>query len=197
VAGWKRFVAGEFMVERFLKKGAIFIAGQEPPNVYLVLGLHSSIEEILPPYGAPYYVKAVLLPFRGRIIYDGLLEPYSLFFGSGIRGSLRETYLRAKQRGEIIETLSAPVRAGTAAPARPTGAASDLGPALDEIVSAAEKLKASNAPVASAALAVLRAGALLARDAATDPLDLTALWEHEEKVRRALIRLEKTLNRAG
>jgi hypothetical protein len=109
VESWKRFVAGEFMVERFLKKGAIFIGSHDPPSVYLVLGLHSSIEEILPPYGAPYYVKAVLLPFRGRIIYDGLLEPYSLFFGSGIRGSLRESYLRAKQRGEIIETLTAPV----------------------------------------------------------------------------------------
>jgi hypothetical protein len=197
VESWQRFIAGEFMVERFLKKGAIFIGSHDPPNVYLVLGLHSSIEEILPAYGAPYYAKTVLLPFRERIIYDGLLESYSVIFGSGIRSSLREAYLRAKQRGEIIENLTAPVRAGTEAPARPTGAAPDLGPALDEIVSAAEKLKVSNAPVASAALAVLRASALLAREAARDPGDLAALWECEEKTRRALIRLEKTLNRAG
>ena len=86
---------------------------------------------------------------------------------------------------------------GATASARPTGAAPDLGPALDEIVSAAEKLKVSNAPVASAALAVLRASAQLAREAARDPGDLAALWECEEKARRALIRLEKTLDRAG
>jgi hypothetical protein len=48
-----------------------------------------------------------------------------------------------------------------------------------------------------AALAVLRASALLAREAARAPGDLAALWECEEKTRRALIRLEKTLDRAG
>jgi hypothetical protein len=51
--------------------------------------------------------------------------------------------------------------------------------------------------VASAALAVLRASAQLAREAAHAPGDLSTLWECEEKTRRALIRLEKTLNRAG
>jgi hypothetical protein len=44
---------------------------------------------------------------------------------------------------------------------------------------------------------VLRASAQLAREAARAPGDLAALWECEEKARRALIRLEKRLDRAG
>jgi hypothetical protein len=201
VRGWKRFVSGDFVIERLLKKGAVFIGAHDPPNVYLVLGLHSAIEEIFPSYGAPYLVKAMLLPFRGRIVYDGLLESYQIIIGPGIKSSLREDYLRARQRGEIIEALSLPgdlpALDRQEAPGRGAGAKSDVGPALDEIVAAVEKLKATHSPVSSAALALLRASAHLAREAARDPQDLNALWEHEEKTRRALIRLEKTLNRAG
>ena len=202
VESWKRFVAGEFFIERFLKKGAIFVGGREPPNIYLVVALLQGFEEVLPPYGAPYYVRAVLLPFRDQIIYDGLLEPYSIFFGSGIRGSLREDYLRAKQRGEIITSLlpaggPRPGEEPAGVPAGPTRMSPDVRSAVDEIAATAGKLKAADSPVASAALALLRASAHLAQAALSSPQDLTALWDHEAKTRRALIRLEKTLEREG
>jgi hypothetical protein len=202
VEGWKRFVAGEFFIERFLKKGAIFVGGHEPPNVYLVVALTQSFEEVLPPYGAPYYVRATLLPFRDQIIYDGLLEPYNMFFGPGVRSSLREDYLRAKQRGEIITSLlpAGGPRTGeepSGAPAGGTRTPADVRSAVDEITATAGKLKAADSPVASAALALLRASAHLTQAAVSNPQDLTALWEHEAKTRRALIRLEKTLEREG
>ena len=200
VESWKRFVAEEFFIERFLKQGAIFVGGHEPPNVYLVVALVQSFEEVVPPYGAPYYVRATLLPFRDQIIYDGLLEPYNMIFGSGVRASLRETYLRAKQRGEIITSLlpaggPGPGEEPAEAPRRGTRTSADVRSAVDEIAATAGKLKAADSPVASAALAILRASAHLAQAALSDPQDLTALWEHEAKTRRALIRLEKTLQR--
>jgi hypothetical protein len=202
VEGWKHFVAGDFFIERLLKKGAIFLGGHEPPNVYLVVALQQSFEEVLPPYGPPYYVKATLLPFRDQIIYDGLLQTYSIAFGSGMRGSLREDYLRAKQRGEIITSLlpAEGPRLGegpSGAPRTPTSTPSDVQSAVDEIASTTEKLKAANSPVSSAALTLLRASAHLAQAAVSNPQDLAALWEHEAKTRRALIRLERTLEREG
>jgi len=202
IESWKHFVAGDFFIERFLKKGAVFVRGHEPPNVYLVVALQQSFEEVLPPYGAPHYVKAVLLPFRDQIIYDGLFQTYSLFFGPGIRGSLREDYLRAKQRGEIITSLlpAEEPRPGvepSGAPRRGTGTPEDVQSAVDEIAVRAGKLKAADSPVASAALALLRASAHLAQAALGDPQDLTALREHEAKTRRALTRLDRTLEREG
>jgi hypothetical protein len=202
VESWKRFVAGEFFIERFLKKGAIFVGGREPPSVYLVVALLQSFEEVLPPYGAPYYVRATLLPFRDQIIYDGLLEPYNMFFGGGVRGSLREDYLRAKQRGEIITSLlpaggPGPGEEPSSAPRGGARTPEDVRSAVDEIAATAGKLKAADSPVASAALALLRASASLAQAALSDPQHLTVLWDHEAKTRRALIRLERTLEREG
>ena len=49
---------------------------------------------------------AVLLPFKGRIIYDGLLSPFRVTFGPGIRQRLGEAYKDAKQSHGIIATLS-------------------------------------------------------------------------------------------
>jgi hypothetical protein len=202
IEGWKHFVIGEFFIERFLKKGAIFVGGHEPPDVYLVLALLQSFEEMLPPFGAPFYVRATLLPFGNQIIYDGLLEPYSMFFGPGIRGSLREDYLRAKQRGEIITSLlpatgprpgeepAGVLRRGTRTPP-------DVQSAVDEIAATTGKLKVPDSAVSNAALALLRASAHLAQAALSDSRDLTSLWEHEAKTRRALTRLEKTLEREG
>ena len=73
VRSWKKFVAGDFYLERFLKKGAIFIHSGKSSQVYVVLGLTESLEAMFQHYyRPPILVKTVLLPFKGRIIYDGL-----------------------------------------------------------------------------------------------------------------------------
>ena len=48
---------------------------------------------------------ALYEPFKGQIIYDGLLSTYKIFFGTGVKSSLREEYRVAKQNGRIIESL--------------------------------------------------------------------------------------------
>lgn len=67
VRSWKRFVRGDFFIERFLKKGAFLIGGDQKPVVYVVAGINDSLEDMLGPYlTLPIYVHAVLLPFKGR-----------------------------------------------------------------------------------------------------------------------------------
>ncbi len=79
----EKFINGNFFIERTLKKYAIFI-NEETEDVYGVLGLYDSLEEIIPKNMFPVYVKAILLPLKDKIVYDGLLQTYSLFFGKGI-----------------------------------------------------------------------------------------------------------------
>jgi hypothetical protein len=104
VASWQYRVEGNFFIVRHLKKYTVFLTERSPSHAYGVLGLVSTIEEIVGPT-VPIYVKAVLLPFEDQIIYDSLLEPYSIYFGAGIRGDLNETYRNVQEREGIITTL--------------------------------------------------------------------------------------------
>ena len=71
------------------------------------MGLYDSIEEIFEGASLPVRVQTVLLPFKGQIVYDGLMSIYRIYFGSGIKASLRESYMAAKQNGRIITNLAA------------------------------------------------------------------------------------------
>jgi len=102
ISGWRNFVSGRFYIERFLKKYAVFIQCEE---VYGVLGIYESFSEMAHPSYLPLCVNAVLLPFKGRIIYDGILEPYNVMFGRNIMGELKEIYMTAKNEKRIIETI--------------------------------------------------------------------------------------------
>ncbi|MFQ5595538.1 MAG: hypothetical protein ACE5HA_15430 [Anaerolineae bacterium] len=101
---WRHFVAGELYIFRYLKKHTIFLDDHDPPKAYGVLGLNSDIEEIVY-MKPPILVKAVLLPFREHIVFDGILQPYNVYFGGGIKRRLNEDYRMAKERFGIITSL--------------------------------------------------------------------------------------------
>jgi hypothetical protein len=82
ISTWKHFVEGEFYIERTLKKYAVFIGPDDV--VYGVLGLYEGLNEIFPKNRLPLLVRAVLLPFQGKIVYDGLFQGANIFFGGGI-----------------------------------------------------------------------------------------------------------------
>ncbi len=105
VASWKHRVAGSFFVIRYLKKYTVFLSGEKPIRAYAALGLVSQIEDIIGPY-LPIYVKAVLLPFEGKIIYDSLLIPYNVSFGGGYRRDLNAEYRYVQEHEGIITALT-------------------------------------------------------------------------------------------
>ena len=195
VQSWKRFVASEFYIVRFLKKAAIFVDTSDPPRVYAVLGLTDSLEDVFYGRKPPIWVQTVLLPFKGRIVYDGLLNYYNIYFGSGIRGNLKEIYMAAKQNRRIIETLE-PERQPPKKKRAPRKPPRDWQPVVDELVETAEKLKGGQSPVQSPAFSVLKASARLAQAAVHDPDDLDTLWKMGKSVQRAMRRLETVLDRA-
>ena len=104
VESWKDRLAERFFVFRYLKAYTVFLSDDDPPRAYGVVALNDRLEDLLGPY-VPILVKAVLLPFKDQIIYDGFLSPYRVSFGGGIRRSMNENYRDAKARFGIITRL--------------------------------------------------------------------------------------------
>jgi len=104
VFGWKDLIKGSFFLLRYLKEYAIFLEGGPPSKAYGVLALNTTFEEMLGPE-LPIFVKAVLLPFKGRIVYDGFFVPHRIVFGGNIRRSLNDDYREAEWRFGIITSL--------------------------------------------------------------------------------------------
>lgn len=103
VANWKHFVKGRFYIFRHLKKYSIFLTETNPAKAYGVRSLITPLDELV--WNLPVYVEAVLMPFKDYIIYDGILYPYSIIFGPGIRFDLNEAYRRTKNEFGIITML--------------------------------------------------------------------------------------------
>src|SRR3954453_1979541 len=107
VRSWKDLVAGDFYVLRFLKRYTIFLTAKEPTVAYGVVALSEPFEEGID-QPLPFLCKTVLLPFQGRIVYDGLLPGYNLIIGSNITRELNDAYNAAKKRQGIITCLPPP-----------------------------------------------------------------------------------------
>jgi hypothetical protein len=103
VRSWKHFIRDSFYLFRHLKKYSIFLASSSPPKAYGVLSLSDSLKDLFP--FVPVMVEAVLLPFKGQIIYDGYVRTYSITFGGGIRRGFNDSYNEAKAAYGIIDSL--------------------------------------------------------------------------------------------
>ena len=99
----QHYISGQFFIERDLKNYTIFLKDDDPPKAYGVLGLTEEINEMLP-YPLPVFVSAVLLPWKGQIICDGLILTYNVILGGGIKRNLKDTYRQVKELG-IITSL--------------------------------------------------------------------------------------------
>ena len=163
-------VQGQFFCERILKQHAIFISMGSPVCVYAVQGLSQRIDELLnrvQPLGVAVMLNAVLLPFRGRIVWDGLFSVLPVTSGAGIRRIFRAHYTQAKEAGAIVTRLGnewgSKVRSSKPQPPDPCLPAS-----VGAILLAAEGLGKSNNAFRNATLALLQASAKLAQVALED-----------------------------
>ena len=104
VRGWKKFIKDKFYVLRYLKDYAVFLTGSSPVKAYGVRCLYSAFAEVIGS-DLPILLETALLPFQGKIIYDGLVAPYNIHFGSDIRRNLNEDYQRVKAAHGIITSF--------------------------------------------------------------------------------------------
>lgn len=120
VSSWRHPVAGKFFIFRYLRQYAVFLTTEEPPVAYGVVALTEPFEDLLGPH-LPRWIDTVLLPFRDKIVYDGLLSGYNISFGPGVRRNLNESYKAAKERLGIVTSL--PLKARPVAGKKPTNKA--------------------------------------------------------------------------
>lgn len=104
VSGWKKRVSDTFMLERHLKKGSVFIS-VENQQVYMVNGIITSWEDMFFFMSLPIMLNATLIPFKDKIISDGLVIPYSVCFGKGYSSEFKNIYLTAKKNKIIHFSL--------------------------------------------------------------------------------------------
>lgn len=183
---WQTLVKGDFFIFRHLKKGSIFISDKD--QVYSVQGIMDPLENIMPTYALPQMVQAILLPFKGQIIYDGLLSGYNVSFGGGIKANLKYTYDIAKTKGLIITTLEPDY----AAPV-PTKMKAGLQSELEELATRVATLKGDTA-LQKAMLSLIRSGANLLLAEAHEPLESNEINVHIHKTRKDAIKLLKLID---
>jgi hypothetical protein len=114
IASWKHRISGQFIVFKHLRTHSIFMS----KDVFGVTGIYSPLAELV--RTVPAYVDAVLLPFGGRIIIDGILTSpgVQLSFGAGMRRVFETQYAEARDRSQIRTSLLAP--AATKADRKPS-----------------------------------------------------------------------------
>lgn len=187
VASWQNCIPGEFYFVDVAKKYNHILLHDK--DVYAVLGLTDPIHYLLN-QPLPAYIKTVLLPFKGKIIYDGLIQGYNISFGAGIRTSIQSQYKIAKSKGQIIESLDPGWR-----PA-PLKNQKDWRPLLDELSEKASKLRSSSdePPMNSPAFSLVKASLEFARMAVEFPDEAAKLGEAFDKVMRAASKAERQLD---
>ena len=105
VASWKHAVVGKFYIFRYLTDYTVFLTLGDPPHkAFGVLGLDNPLKGIFGP-GLPKPVSAVLLPFKDKIVCDGLVAGQNINFDSDIKKMLNEDYKKAQEAFGIITSL--------------------------------------------------------------------------------------------
>ena len=105
VSQWKHCVSGKLIMFRQLKKHMIFLSTSDPPIAYGVLALTEPFDDLFIDASMPKLVQTLLLPFKGKIIYDGLMGSYDVSLGGGIKRSLNNNYRDAKERLGVVTSL--------------------------------------------------------------------------------------------
>jgi hypothetical protein len=191
VQGWKKAVVGDFYIHRYLKQHTIFLGES---HVYGVLGLYDPLPYMYRDRPLPIMVKTVLLPFKGKIVYDGMCETYAIHFGAGIRGTFQREYMSAKQKGQIITSLDGE----SVAPKRVSHApklSDESQAAAAEIATASKHLRGRDALTRNV-FQLLQASASMAQAVALDPNDFDKLWRLLAPIDKALRRTHRALERA-
>jgi len=104
IKSWKNFVRKEFYIFEYFDGHAAFFDSSKGGKIYDVFSLYSPFENVVK-CPLPCLVAAVLMPFKGKIIYDGLIVPYNISFGPTIRMDLNGAYNREKSQFGMVTSL--------------------------------------------------------------------------------------------
>ena len=100
-----KFIKGSFVIMKNERKGSIFMSmDTKGCYLYCVKGISDTIFNTLR-YEIPTVVNTVLIPFKGKIIYDSFIGCRPVRFGQGMTKQFILTFKKAKEEHGIITTL--------------------------------------------------------------------------------------------
>lgn len=102
--GWSRHVNDHFLLMQHSKEGSKFLHldrnGKQ--TAYLVIGMYQDIEEVLNG-PLPIFLQTVLLPYKGRVTYTGLVHYDEVSFGGSMARDIKAIYERTlTTRGLVV-----------------------------------------------------------------------------------------------
>ncbi len=104
INSWKRWLVGRFFIFRETNYYTIFLSNTRPTKAYAVLALNAQFSQIFAE-PLPVYIETALLPFKDKIITDGIFSRFRLAFGRGFVRNLQKSYFEAIDNEGIITSL--------------------------------------------------------------------------------------------
>ncbi|MDR1788978.1 MAG: hypothetical protein LBR12_01230 [Opitutaceae bacterium] len=105
IVSWrKHHIHGRFIVYKHLTNHSVLMPFEGKPAFYCVHGLMEPLADVLR-YPTPLLATTTLLPFKGRIVWDGVATTPDISFGPGYRAIFHELYNNAKRQSGIVKTL--------------------------------------------------------------------------------------------
>lgn len=134
--GWKKHhISERFLIMKHLKNYSVLMPfdGGKESRLYGIIGIISPFSECVPD-ALPCLASMVLLPFKGRIIYDSIIGSSNIHFGPGICGDLNETYKESKAKFGITTSLPVAAEPQSAQKAKPKPKAKPGAAALKRLI---------------------------------------------------------------
>lgn len=109
IKSWKKSIKSKFLVIKHSEQGTLFYDSFTEKKTYAVFGLYDDLENIIPTECMPIMIQTTLLPFKGKIIYNGLFSHHNIAFGKSIRKSIELEFKESKSRYGIITSFDEPI----------------------------------------------------------------------------------------
>ena len=100
---WKNRKRSQFMIVKYCPRYAV-LASIEDEKYYGVLALSDSFHTLLP-MDPPVVIETSLLPYKGQIVWDGLVAISGVQFGENMENDFIEECEEKQESGEIILQL--------------------------------------------------------------------------------------------
>jgi len=106
VSTWRHLVSGRFIAVRQLKAHMLMLPCDGSQAAFAVKGLSEPILRVIGK-PLPAMIETVLLPFRGTITYDGIVNGFNITFGPGVRKGFERSLQAAKAGNLLVTSLPA------------------------------------------------------------------------------------------
>lgn len=103
LAGFKKKIRSSFVIFKCLTNYAIFIDTKDN-RFYAVKALGDSFDTFFDRF--PVNISTTLIPFKGKIIYDGFIQSSGVYYGRNMTETMNEDYKKAKRNKEILTSLT-------------------------------------------------------------------------------------------